>query len=201
MSARREFALTTLLPNFEISRLERPVDLRKVLKTYRVIVDFGSGMGLHTLNLATNNPNIGVLAIDVHTVGLLAVAEAASDSNLLNIRTHHGDGMDVLKDWLVAQTLDEVHILFPDPWPKARHHKRRLINQSFLQMVWKSLVPGGRIIFVTDDETYFASASEDFKASKMFDIDYGNWDVPLTTYHQRAKRLNHKVSQLSATKI
>lgn len=200
MSARRELALETLLPKFEISGLERPIDLGRILKTDTAIVDFGSGMGTHSLNLATNSSHAAVLAIDVHTVGLLAVAETATELNLGNIRTHHGDGMDVFKAMLKPESIQEVHILFPDPWPKARHHKRRLINPSFLDMTLKVLKTGGRIIFVTDDESYFDSATTCFMSNERLSVTFEDWEVPLTTYHQRAKRLNHKISQLSAQK-
>ena len=200
MSARRELALEQLLPNFEISELPRPIDLRTITGQANVIVDFGSGMGSHSLALAQTNPTIGVLAIDVHTVGLLAVAEEATALGLTNLRTHHGDGMDVFKDWLTPQSIDEIHILFPDPWPKARHHKRRLVSSAFLGIAFESLKPGGRMIFATDDESYFDSAFEIFSQFEKLDVSLNDWEVPMTSYHQRALRLGHKVSQLSASK-
>jgi tRNA (guanine-N7-)-methyltransferase len=201
MSARRELTLNNLLPNFEISNFARPIDLNHEMKTDMAIVDFGSGMGLHALNLARNNPEVGVLAIDVHTVGLLEVAQGATESNLPNIRTHHGDGMDVFKDWLRPESIQEVHVLFPDPWPKARHNKRRLMNNLFTSMTLKLLSPGGRILFVTDDESYFESAKTSLLANDQVEVNFEDWEVPLTTYHQRALRLNHTIGQLSATKI
>jgi tRNA (guanine-N7-)-methyltransferase len=199
MSASRERTLRELLPKFEILGLERPIDLAKVLNRESVIVDFGSGMGLHALSLASSSPNVGVLAIDVHTVGLLAIAETATEQELTNLRTHHGDGMDVFADWLKPESITEVHVLFPDPWPKARHHKRRLISELFLDQVFALLKPGGRMVFVTDDESYFASAAAAISGHK-YQVVEGDWDVPMTTYHQRAVRLGHKVSQLSAYK-
>jgi tRNA (guanine-N7-)-methyltransferase len=200
MSARRELALNELLPRFEISSLERPINMSKVLNLEKVIIDFGSGMGDHSLNLATSCPHVGVLAIDVHTVGLLAVVEVASASGLSNILTHHGDGMDVFKDWLLTDSVDEVHVLFPDPWPKARHHKRRLITPLFLDLLTRILKPGGRLIFVTDDESYFESASTTISDYGKFDVFLNDWDITMTTYHRRALRLGNKISQLSAVK-
>ena len=199
MSASRERTLRELLPKFEILGLERPIDLAKVLNRESVIVDFGSGMGLHALSLASSSPNVGVLAIDVHTVGLLAIAETATEQELTNLRTHHGDGMDVFADWLKPESITEVHVLFPDPWPKARHHKRRLISELFLDQVFALLRPGGRMVFVTDDESYFAYAAAAISVHK-YQVVEGDWDIPMTTYHQRAVRLGHKVSQLSAYK-
>jgi tRNA (guanine-N7-)-methyltransferase len=201
MSARREFTLNTLLPSFEISNLNRPIDINQELKTDIAIIDFGSGMGSHTLDLAKNNPQVGVLAIEVHTVGLLEVVAAATELELTNICTHHGDGIDVVKNWLKPESIAEVHILFPDPWPKARHNKRRLMSNMFIDITLRVLVPGGRILFVTDDGSYFESATASLVANPKVQVQFDDWEIPLTTYHQRALRLNHKIAQLSATKI
>lgn len=200
MSARREIALNELLPNFEISSLERPIDLPILFGRESVIIDYGSGMGFHALNLAQNCPNLGVLAIEVHTVGLLAIAESATELQLENIRTHHGDGLEIFKDWLKPETVMEIHVLFPDPWPKARHQKRRLISNFYLDLAYKLLEPGGRVILVTDDESYFESALQTFLDFEKFQITQNDWDIPLTNYHERAIRLGNKVSQLGAAK-
>lgn len=201
MSARREQTLNQLLPKFEISNLERPVDLAKVLIKDFIVVDFGSGMGVHSVNLAKSTANVGVLAIDVHTVGLIAVADAATELGLTNICTHHGDGLDVFKGWLLPESVHEIHVLFPDPWPKARHHKRRLITPLFLELAIRILKPGGRLVFVTDDESYFETAVSTISSHEEFHVVLNDWEIPMTTYHQRAIRLGHPVSQLSAQKI
>lgn len=193
--------LSELLPKFEISSLDRPLNLGQVLEVDFVVVDFGAGMGIHSLDLAATSSKVGVLAIDVHTVGLLAIAETATDRDLRNIRTHHGDGIDVIKSWLEPNSIDELHILFPDPWPKARHNKRRLVRNEFLRMADGVLKPGGRIIFATDDESYFESVKLEFDAIVEFEVSLDDWDVPLTAYHKRALRLGNKISQLTAQKI
>lgn len=201
MSARREQSLRQLLPKFEVTNLERPIDLGRVLNKDFVVVDFGSGMGDHSLQLAKSNPGMGVLAIDVHTVGLIAVADTATEFGLTNIRTHHGDGLDVFKDWITPESVNEIHVLFPDPWPKARHHKRRLITPMFLDLSFRALKHGGRLVFATDDDSYFESARTTISSFNKFDIAFDDWEIPLTTYHQRAIRLGNKISQLSARKI
>lgn len=200
MSARRELSLNQLLPKFEVADLDRPIDLTKVLDRDFIVIDFGSGMGLHSLELAQSSSSVGVLAIDVHTVGLIAVVDAATELKLSNIRTHHGDGLDVLKNWLLPESIAEVHVLFPDPWPKARHHKRRLITPLFLDLTLQVLKPGGRLVFVTDDESYYESATTSIAEHAKFEVAFNDWDIPLTTYHQRAIRLGHRISQLSARK-
>ena len=201
MSARREYALTVLLPLLEIIELPRPIDLRKILGLHQVIIDFGSGMGDHTLELAQAQSNVGILAIDVHTAGLCEVAQSAHDLSLTNIRTHHGDGIDVLRDWLTPGSISEIHVLFPDPWPKIRHNKRRLIQQSFLDLAAIALEPGGIFHCVTDDVTYYQQAMSAFELNSNFNVDLSDWEIPMTSYHRRAIRLGHTISHLSFRKL
>jgi len=201
MSARRDHALNVLLPPMEIRDLPRPIDLREVIGQSQVIIDFGSGMGDHTVALAHSQSDIGVLAIDVHTAGLCEVAQTAHEYSLTNILIHHGDGIDVMNDWLLPNSIAEVHILFPDPWPKIRHNKRRLIQQDFLNLVSKALEPDGLVRFVTDDVSYFEHASLMFDTNPNFEIANLQWDIPMTTYHKRALRLGHTISHFSFRKL
>lgn len=201
MSARRDHALNVLLPPMEISDLPRPIDLREVLGLSKVIIDFGSGMGDHTVALAQSQSELGVLAIDVHTAGLCEVAQTAHENSLTNVRIHHGDGIDVLRDWLLPNSISDVHILFPDPWPKIRHNKRRLIQQDFLNSVSKVLQPDGLVRFVTDDVSYFEHATLAFGKNLNFETANQQWEIPLTTYHKRGLRLGHTISQQSFKKL
>jgi tRNA (guanine-N7-)-methyltransferase len=114
---------------------------------------------------------------------------------------HHGDGIDVMNDWLLSNSIAEVHILFPDPWPKIRHNKRRLIQQDFLNLVSKALQPDGLVRFVTDDVSYFEHARLMFDTNPNFEIANLQWDIPMTTYHKRALRLGHTISHLSFRKL
>jgi tRNA (guanine-N7-)-methyltransferase len=199
MSARRDHALSVLLPPLEIRDLPRPIDLRESLGLTEVIIDFGSGMGDHTLELASAQHNVGVLAIDVHTAGLCEVAQTAHESELKNIRLHHGDGIDVLRDWLLPDSISEIHV--PDPWPKIRHNKRRLIQPNFLKFAGNVLHPHGLVHFVTDDDSYFEHAKLVFANSSNFETTHHEWDIPLTTYHKRALRLGHTISRQSFRKL
>jgi len=201
MSARRDFALKTLLPPLEISDLPRPVDLRETFGLTKIIIDFGSGMGDHALNLAKIQNKLGILAIDVHTAGLCEVAQFGHEAKLSNIRVHHGDGIDVLRGWLMPNSISEIHILFPDPWPKIRHHKRRLIQQEFIDLMANVLQPNGVVRFVTDDLSYFEHACLAFEENMNFESSSQKWDIPLTVYHKRALRLGHTISSISFRKL
>ena len=201
MSARRDHALSVLLPKLEIVDCPRPIDLRETIGTDQVIIDFGSGMGDHTLELAKSGSGTGVLAIDVHTVGLCEVAQVAHEENLMNIRTHHGDGIDVLRGWLAPESIFEIHILFPDPWPKIRHNKRRLIQQEFLDLLTQVLQPNGIVRFVTDDESYLQHATSMLESNVNFESLSDDWEIPMTTYHKRAIRLGHIISYQGFRKL
>jgi tRNA (guanine-N7-)-methyltransferase len=201
MSARRDFALKTLLPPLEIRDLPRPVDLRETFGLTKIIIDFGSGMGDHALNLAKIQNKLGILAIDVHTAGLCEVAQFGHEAKLSNIRVHHGDGIDVLRGWLMPNSISEIHILFPDPWPKIRHHKRRLIQQEFIDLMAYVLQPNGVVRFVTDDLSYFEHACLAFEENMNFESSSQKWDIPLTVYHKRALRLGHTISSISFRKL
>jgi tRNA (guanine-N7-)-methyltransferase len=201
MSAKREHALTQYLPQLEISQLERPIDLRRVLARDEIVIDLGSGMGDHTTQLAADNPHLGVLAIDVHTVGLCELSEFVAINKLDNVRTHHGDGLDVLNGWLLPESISEVHVLFPDPWPKARHHKRRLLQPNVVEKIIQVLRPGGVLRFVTDDANYYEHAMEILQANQSLIQDSSAWDIPMTTYHRRALRLGNEINSISFRKL
>ena len=177
------------------------MDLRLVMARSEIIIDFGSGMGDHAIELASNNPDIGVLAMDVHTVGLCEVASHASERELKNIRTHHGDGLDVLSGWLTPESISQVHVLFPDPWPKARHHKRRLIQSQVVSQIVQVLRPGGSVCFTTDDPNYFEHAVAVFDSDVNLRAVLGNWEAPLTTYHKRALRLGNPINTVQYSKL
>lgn len=126
-----------------------------------VILEVGSGMGEATATAAAADPGRGLLAVDVHTPGhgnLLRLVEAAELSNL---RVADGDARVLLGEMLQAGALDEVRIWFPDPWPKARHAKRRLVTPDFLALVADRLRPGGLLHVATDWAPYASQVGAD----------------------------------------
>ena len=185
-------AIERLLPLVDVGQREAPVNLRVLLPGRRIVIDFGSGMGQHALHLAQGGA--GVLAIDVHSPGIARLALAAAPGIVL----HLGDGVALLSHHLAAQCADEVHIMFPDPWPKARHAKRRLIQPSFLDVVARVLCPGGLVAVVTDDADYAAQAAAVIRDHPSFSRvdDPFRWQP--TRYHERAVRLGRDVHCLTA---
>ncbi|MEU8825865.1 tRNA (guanosine(46)-N7)-methyltransferase TrmB [Streptomyces sp. NPDC048636] len=134
-----------------------------------VVLEIGFGMGEATVQMAAADPGTGILAADVHTPGqgnLLALAER---NGLTNIRVANGDAIILLREMLAPAALSGLRIFFPDPWPKKRHHKRRLIQPEFIELVATRLRPGALLHCATDWEPYAEQMLEVLTASTAFD--------------------------------
>jgi tRNA (guanine-N7-)-methyltransferase len=119
-----------------------------------VVVEIGFGMGDATARMAAADPSTGILAVDVHTPGQGNLLSLADRAGLTNVRVANGDAIVLLRDMLAPATLDGLRVYFPDPWPKAKHHKRRLIQPDFLALVTPLLRPGALVHCATDWEPY-----------------------------------------------
>lgn len=119
-----------------------------------VVLEIGFGMGDATAAMAAADPTTGILAVDVHTPGQGNLLALADRGGLTNVRIANGDAIVLLRDMLQPAGLDGLRVYFPDPWPKAKHHKRRLIQPSFLAMVTPLLRPGALVHCATDWEPY-----------------------------------------------
>jgi tRNA (guanine-N7-)-methyltransferase len=115
-----------------------------------VVLEVGFGMGDATVEMAAAQPELDVLAVDVHTPGLGGLLREVDARGLANVRVADGDANLLLRAMLPASSLHEVRIFFPDPWPKRRHWKRRLLDEAFLSLLADRLVPGGRVHLATD---------------------------------------------------
>ncbi|MFG3496265.1 tRNA (guanosine(46)-N7)-methyltransferase TrmB [Streptomyces sp. NPDC047928] len=133
---------------------QRTLDLAELFDGLPVVLEIGFGMGEATARMAADDPSTGILAVDVHTPGqgnLLGLAERAG---LTNVRVANGDAIILLREMLTPDALDGVRVYFPDPWPKKRHHKRRLIQPEFLSLVATRMKPGAVLHCATDWEPY-----------------------------------------------
>lgn len=120
----------------------------------RCVLEIGSGMGEASLAMAALQPETGLIAVEVHDRGVAALTRGATAMQLDNIRIHVGDAVAALRDLVEPSALAEVRIWFPDPWPKARHHKRRLVTPEFIDLVVTRLAPAGRVHVATDHAEY-----------------------------------------------
>ena len=123
-----------------------------------VVLEIGSGMGEVTAAMAEADPARDVLAVDVHTPGLGNLIKLVEAAGLPNVRVAEGDALVLLRAMLGPGSLDEVRVFFPDPWPKARHAKRRLVTSAFADLAASRLTPGGRVHIATDWGPYADTA-------------------------------------------
>ncbi|WP_254792726.1 tRNA (guanosine(46)-N7)-methyltransferase TrmB [Streptomyces sp. CC77] len=147
---------------------QRVLDLDAMFGGLPVVLEIGFGMGEATARMAADDPSTGILAVDVHTPGqgnLLALAERAG---LTNVRVANGDAIILLREMLRPDALDGVRVYFPDPWPKKRHHKRRLIQPAFLDLVATRMKPGAVLHCATDWEPYAEQMLEVLTAHPAF---------------------------------
>ncbi|AZM90195.1 tRNA (guanosine(46)-N7)-methyltransferase TrmB [Streptomyces sp. W1SF4] len=144
------------------------IDLEKLFGGLPVVLEIGFGMGEATAQMAAADPSTGILAADVHTPGqgnLLALAERGG---MTNVRVANGDAIILLREMLPPASLTGMRVYFPDPWPKARHHKRRLIQPEFLDLAATRLAPGALLHCATDWEDYAEQMLEVLTAHPEF---------------------------------
>ncbi len=162
------------------------------------IAEIGFGTGTTTAAMAAADPDSGILAIDVHTPGIGDLLDLVGTQHLSNVRVVEGDALAVLEFMIAPSSLAGVRSFFPDPWPKSRHHKRRLVQPDVLALVGSRLVPGGSWHLATDWQEYAESMQECFAADSRWQggvIDRPA-DRPVTHYEQRAIREGRSVTDL-----
>ncbi|MFB7110541.1 tRNA (guanosine(46)-N7)-methyltransferase TrmB [Streptomyces sp. NPDC056291] len=134
---------------------QQVIDLAELFGNTRpVVLEIGFGMGEATARMAAENPDTNILAVDVHTPGQGNLLSLADRHGLGNVRVGNGDAIILLREMLAADSLDGLRVYFPDPWPKKRHHKRRLIQPEFLTLAATRLRPGAIVHCATDWEPY-----------------------------------------------
>ncbi|MDQ8706005.1 tRNA (guanosine(46)-N7)-methyltransferase TrmB [Streptomyces sp. LHD-70] len=130
------------------------LDLDEMFGGLPVVLEIGFGMGEATAQMAAAAPDTGILAVDVHTPGMGNLLGLAERGGMTNVRVANGDAIILLREMLPPASLDGLRVYFPDPWPKKRHHKRRLIQPEFLTLAARSLKPGALVHCATDWEEY-----------------------------------------------
>jgi tRNA (guanine-N7-)-methyltransferase len=163
MSARHHDAHAALWPRFgfEVEDGDRaPLDLAALFgRAAPVVLEIGFGMGDTTAAMAAVDPGRDYLAVEVHTPGIANLLALIGEQNLPNVRVARADAMQLVHK-IERGSLDAVHVFFPDPWPKARHHKRRLIRAENVALLRERLRPGGVLHCATDWPHYAASMAE-----------------------------------------
>ncbi|WP_377270545.1 tRNA (guanosine(46)-N7)-methyltransferase TrmB [Peterkaempfera sp. SMS 1(5)a] len=167
MSATQGDALERLWAEYGTSIDGSPLDLPALFGDggLPVVLEIGFGMGETTAAMAAADPSTGVLAVDVHTPGHGNLLTAVERDGLENVRLAAGDAVVLLRDMLAPGTLAGLRVYFPDPWPKSKHHKRRLIQPEFTALAVSRLAPGAVVHCATDWEPYAEQMLEVLSAS------------------------------------
>ena len=163
MSGRHADAMAAVWPVFGLTVLDgdrTPLDVAGLFgRSAPTVLEIGFGMGDTTAAMAAADPDRDYLAVEVHTPGIGNLLSLVGEMGLTNVRVAHGDAMELVRK-LPVGGLDAVHAFFPDPWPKARHHKRRLIQPANVALLRERLRPGGTLHCATDWAHYAEAMAE-----------------------------------------
>jgi tRNA (guanine-N7-)-methyltransferase len=202
MSAAQERYLESMMPKIGIAYAARPLDLAAAFgRQAPKILEIGCGMGETTARIAAAHPENDYLGIEVHAPGLGSLCKRIAEANLTNLRLIAHDAVEVVRDMLPEESLDGIHIFFPDPWHKKRNHKRRLIQPPFVAELARRLKPGGYLHCATDWAEYAEQMLAVLGAEPRLQNSAAGYAPrpdyrPLTKFEQRGLGLGHGVWDL-----
>ena len=190
-------ALDNLYPRFGISFSDSFLDTRKIFeRTAPVVLEIGSGMGETTAQISQTHPDTDYIAIEVHGPGVGSLLKRIDEQGLRNLRVIRHDALQVLEHMIADEALAGIHLFFPDPWPKKRHHKRRLVQPAFAALAARKLAPQGILHAATDWEDYARHMREVLSAEPRLELVEGQAARPTTKFELRGLKLGHKVLDL-----
>ena len=172
-------------------------------KSDKVIMEIGFGMGEATAIIAKNHPNNGYIAVDVHPPGIGKLIARIVENELTNLKVIEEDVHVVLQHMIADESLDGIHLFFPDPWPKKKHNKRRIVNEGFLSLIYPKIKRGGFIHIATDWVPYAVSIQDVFAGSTLFTggvIEKPDWR-PVTRFEGQGIDKDHAVNDMMYTKV
>ena len=194
-------ALESCWPIYGIDFATTPPRLPAGFDAIKLEIGIGNGDAL--ISMATADPHSLYIGIEVHEPGVGRCLNLARQQQLENVRLIMHDAIDVLQHMIAPASLDRILLFFPDPWHKKRHHKRRIVNQRFRDLVYRALKPGGVIHVATDWQDYAEWIAEQFIADSRF-VNQGDASGyaeppayrPETRFERRGRRLGHGVWDL-----
>jgi tRNA (guanine-N7-)-methyltransferase len=202
LTAAQRRACETLLPRFGIPYAPAPLDLDRVFgRAAPRILEIGTGMGETSASIAAAHPENDYIGIEVHAPGVGSLLNRIVALGLANVRVIQHDAVEVLRDMIPPAALNGVHVFFPDPWPKKRHHKRRLIQPSFVALLVSRMKPGAYVHVATDWEDYAQQILTVLSAEPHLANTCGGFaprpaSRPQTKFEARGLRLGHRVWDL-----
>lgn len=202
-------AIKELMPTLGISYQAKPINLEECFeRSNPKIIEIGFGMGNASWQIAQTNPENDYLGIEVHSPGVGSLLMYLRDNSVTNMKIIHHDAVEVLKTMITDNSITGFHIYFPDPWHKKKHHKRRIIQTDFVNLLITKLKPGGYIHLATDWENYAVWMLNILKQNSMLANQSATDDFvtrpeyrPLTKFEQRGLNLGHGVWDLVFKKL
>lgn len=199
ISNAQQRAIETLLPRWGIPFRAQAIDLNTVFgREAPKILEIGFGMGETTATFAAAHPEIDLLGVEVHTPGVGSLLKRVAELGITNLRVIQHDAVEVVQHMIAPASLRGVHVFFPDPWPKKRHHKRRLLQPPFVSTLADRLQPGGYIHIATDWQEYAEQVLEVLQAEPLVKNTVQAFSPrpahrPMTRFEKRGLRLGHGV--------
>ena len=184
-------ALDELLPKYGI-----PFG-QKITSSRPLVLEIGSGMGETTVAIAREHPEADFVAVEVHGPGVGSLLNALERERLTNVRVVRHDAVEVLEQMVADASLAAIHLFFPDPWPKKRHHKRRLVQSAFAALAAKKLRAGGILHAATDWPDYAEQMDAVFSGEELLEPAAAGFAArPATKFEARGRRLGHPIRDL-----
>jgi len=195
-------ALAELAPRYAIPFARIPLDFARTFgRRADVVLEIGCGMGETTAAIAASHPDVDFVGIEVHGPGVGAVLNRIAQAGLTNLRVIQHDAVEVVDTMVAEGSLAGIHVYFPDPWPKKRHHKRRLLKPAFVHALARRLRPGGYLHVATDwtpyaEEILATLAAEPLLANTAAAYAPRPAWRPQTKFEARGLKLGHEVSDI-----
>ncbi len=202
VSSAQRRAVDSLLPLFGIAYGAAPFDFDAAFaRRAPKFLEIGFGMGETTARIAADHPQNDYLGIEVHTPGVGGLLRLIDAQRLSNIRIIQHDAVDVVAHMIPPASLSGIHVFFPDPWPKKRHHKRRLLQPAFVHLLASRLQPGGSLHVATDWEAYALQILEVLSGEALLVNSVEGFAPrpdyrPLTKFESRGLKLGHQVRDI-----
>ena len=206
-SPAQQRAVAELMPRYGVPYRRAPLDFAELFgRKAPVVAEIGFGMGETTARIAAASPATDFLAIEVHAPGVGSLLRQIGAGALDNIRIVQHDAVEVLRDMVPPGSLAAIHVFFPDPWPKKRHHKRRLLQPEFVELAAARLAPGGLLHIATDWQEYADQVLAVLAASAQLRNTAQGFAPrpahrPETKFERRGRKLGHGVWDLLFTRV
>ena len=203
MTAAQQRALDTLWPEFGLDYTAAPLDLAHIFgRGARRVMEIGFGNGDVLVKMAKQHPDWDFIGVEVHEPGVGHCLLGLREAKLSNVRVVCHDATEVLNDQITDLALNQVNLFFPDPWPKKRHHKRRLVQPDFIEMLAIKLAADGIFHAATDWAPYGKQIEDILTNSEAFEVtDLGSEERIKTRFEQRGERLGHDILELAYRRI